>query len=172
MRPPVWVSSPVSKHSMSSPEGSGGPLAARGSVPREARSPLAGRFLRLVHHGARRTPPAAPPADRHAEHAAASVARSDREPTGDTGDRGSGAGGDGRGLPLAALVRADRGPLCLVGGGRACLALAHAEPPRGRVRLRGRNTPGRRSKPARSGGGGAEGVSPRRCRAPRPGPPA
>src|ERR687892_373805 len=115
-----------------------GPL---GSVPGEARAQLAGGLRRLVDDAARGALEPAPLAERDAEHAPARVARRDGDPSGDPGDRGSGAGGRGRDLALAALVRAAvRGSFRLAGGG--LLGCAHRAPLLfGRVRL-GHELPG------------------------------
>src|SRR5918999_4872254 len=118
-----------------------------GSVPGEARAQLAGGLRRLAYDGARGALDAALLAERHAQHAAARVARGDGDPAGDAGHRGAGPGGHSGHLPLAATVlavallgdrfaiSADRGSLRLVGGTggvghliSAFLALAHPEP--------------------------------------------
>src|ERR687894_2722975 len=104
-----------------------------GSVPGEARAQLAGGLRGLVHDAARGALEPAPLAERDAEHAPARVARGNGDPSGDPGDRGSGAGGRGRDLALAALVRAAvRGSFRLAGRARslrhrirAFLGLAH-----------------------------------------------
>src|ERR687896_671543 len=112
-----------------------------GSVPGEARAQLAGGLRGLVHDAARGALEPAPLAERDAEHAPARVARGDGDPSGDPGNRGPGAGGRGRDLALAALVRAAvRGSFRLAGG--CPLGCAHREPLLfGRVRLGHEITP-------------------------------
>src|SRR5918999_6093648 len=134
-----------------------------GSVPGEARAQLAGGLRRLVDDRARGALDAALLAERHAQHAAARVARGDGDPAGDAGHSGAGPGGHRGHLALAAAtvlpgdrlaVPADRGSFRLAGcaGGlgpriRALLALAHP-PCSSSSNASGRRiTPARRSEP-------------------------
>src|ERR687895_202660 len=134
-----------------------------GSVPGEARAQLAGGLRRLVNDRARGALDSALLAERHAQHAAARVARGDGDPAGDASHGGAGPGGHCGHLALTAAtvlrgdrlaVPADRGSLRLAGCAgrlghriRAFLALAHPECSSSSNASGRRITPARRSKP-------------------------